>query len=173
MFFICFMDSNSDDRKITLLSHFYSIAAANHVLQSHIKDFIIRKFGESAEWKTVDITNQKEIIEPDTDGIVVYRDTGGSSFSYIYQRKTKIIPGYIYGQTLATEFNNIVKFCILEYHMDLYTNNTVNTIDTVEEVPIINKPTKQFVTVSDILEELRSLPRFRAVSMNRNNYDEN
>lgn len=113
------IDENGKHSNYKIIDHVNgnkpSLALAK--LEEVAMNFVKNVGGEmmAKDTKIVDIISFDQICEPIIDKLLVYRLDVEPYFLHIYQRKTNIIPGRIYGQTTTTEFRNIKIFVIEEY----------------------------------------------------------
>ncbi|AYV85842.1 MAG: hypothetical protein Satyrvirus52_1 [Satyrvirus sp.] len=162
-----------------IIAHSRTITDALKLLKFSAKSFIKEECGKqvSDSIKIIDIHNFIQINEPVVDTMLIYRLDSDSHKLNIYQRKTKIIPGTIYGKSLVPEFRRIAIFELEEYtklnfsELSKKNSQDVSTMVIsslpVEMVPIgpigikIPKP----MTISpmrDLLHELKKSPKFNA-----------
>lgn len=123
-----------------------TISIALKDLEKIAYDFIREEVGKQADSfsKITDIVSLNDIVEPYVDSMIVYRLESDPHKLHIYQRKTNIVPGFIYGRTYQTEFKKVVIFELLTYEK---INNAqliqdVKNSEPIELVPVQGKNIK-------------------------------
>ncbi len=101
----------------SIMSHNNSIAAAQNLLTQSVKKYLEQEHGLAAanNMKIIDIHSFDQISEPIIDSILVYRLESDPHHLHLYQKQSKIVPGRVYGQTVASEFIKIMIFGLVEY----------------------------------------------------------
>ena len=147
-----------------------TISTALILLETSARDYIKESCGTQASIsaKIIDIHNFDQVCEPLVDGMLIYRVGTDSHKLHIYQRKTEVIPGKVWGQTIATTFQRIQIIALIE-------NKTINSIDMtfappivpqVEMVPVGPAQIKipKILTVApmlDVIDQLKKSARFQ------------
>ena len=109
-----------------------TISTALALLDASARAYIREECGIKAahEAKIIDIHNLAQTNEPIVDGMLIYRLGNDSHTLHIYQRKSKIVPGYIYGQSAASEFRRVQLFTLIE-------NKNINLADSPGAAPYV------------------------------------
>ena len=147
-----------------------TISTALILLETSARDYIKDSCGTQASIsaKIIDIHNFDQVCEPLVDGMLIYRVGTDSHKLHIYQRKTEVVPGKVWGQTIATTFQRIQIIALLE-------NKTINSINMtfappivpqVEMVPVGPAQIKipKILTVApmlDVIDQLKKSARFQ------------
>jgi len=149
-----------------------TISVALSLLEQSAKNYVKEECGKQigTDVKIIDIHNFNQINEPIVDSMLVYRLGTDPHRLHIYQRKTKIVPGTIYGQSLIPEFHKIQIFELEEYRkLNLLDSTTLvsSSIPQVEMVAIgpakVKIPKNMTVSpMSDLIDELKKSLRFQA-----------
>lgn len=151
-----------------------TISVALALLERSAKEFIQTECGKqvSDSAKIIDILSESQVVEPLIDTMVIYRLEADSQKLQIYQRKTVTAPGYIYGQTIVSEFKKVAIFELIDYSR--FNGKEVEEVKPSEVEMIKIGPAgveipkaMTMVPVSNLLEELRMNPRF----LNRKAFD--
>lgn len=169
-------------KKITVNNDFYiSSESINHtrktishaliLLEQCIISYVKEEHGKQMSdiIKIIDISDFKQVSEPVVDTILIYRITNDPHRVHVYQRKTLIVPGTIYGHSLVPDFRKIKIFELEEYDkFDISSSQNISSIiPDIEMVSVgstgilIPKP----MTVSPIrnfIDELKQSSKFKA-----------
>ena len=161
-----------------IVEHAKAITTALSLLDYAARMFIKEECGNqiSKDIRIIDIHTLGQINEPAVDTMLLYRLTADPHRIHVYQRKTRIIPGTIYGQSLIPEFHRIQIFELEEYKKlnpsELARKNSTDidliaasTIPSFEMVPIgpagIKVPKPMTVSpMCDLIKELKKCVRF-------------
>lgn len=182
MYYIKKITLDEKERYLTskIMEHAKSISSALCLLEHSVKDFVREECGKQASdnCKIIDIHDFSQINDPIIDSTLVYRLDSDPHRLHVFQRKTKSISGYIYGQSLIAEFRKIEIFELEEYDkinpIDLARKNSIDlsttlmsTIPPIELVPVgsarILVPKQMTVSpMCDLIKELKQSLRFKA-----------
>lgn len=143
-----------------------TISIALKDLERIAYDYVREEGGKQAasDAKILDIENPSMIIEPYVDCMIIYRYENNPHKLHIYQRKTSVVPGLIYGKTYQTEFKQVVVFELLTY--DKINNaqliQDANNIEPIELVPVNGKNIKipAKLTQSPMIDVISQLKKF-------------
>lgn len=96
--------------------------------------------------KVINIKTFDQVSEPLIDRMLMYRITDDLSKIHVYNKISKQISGYVYGQTVTTEFNKIKIFELIKCETLIYypiENETKNILinNDIIKLPIDNKET--------------------------------
>ena len=94
--------------------------------------------------KVINIKTFDQVSEPLIDRMLMYRITDDLSKIHVYNRISKQISGYVYGQSVTAEFNKIKIFELIKCETLIYypTQNEIKNIlinDDTIKLPIDNK----------------------------------
>lgn len=120
MYFIIKININNNESFISneIMSHIpTNITLAQYQLIKEAKIYIAELAGSDVanNIKIIDIHSFDQITEPVIDSVLMYRLGVDAHRLHIYQRKTKIARGRLYGETLITEFTKVKIFELIEY----------------------------------------------------------
>lgn len=144
-----------------------TISIALQLLEQKVVSYIREEGGKqvSDNIKIIDIHDLGQTCEPAIDTMLIYRVASDPHRLHVYQRKTKVVPGTIYGHTLVSEFRRIQIFELEEYKE---WNSTIVQL-TIPEVELVSvgqtklKIPKSMtdVPVCNLLDELKQSPKFK------------
>lgn len=162
-----------------------TISTALSLLENNAREHVIDECGKQAhsDAKIIDVHHLNQISEPLVDTMLIYRVGNDSHRLHLYQRKTKIVPGMVYGQNLIPEFKKVKIFELHEYKNlspAATQSQNIPVIPNIEYVPVgpsgIKVP-KQMTTapMCDVISELKNSPKFKArlVLVNSSDRSEN
>ena len=94
------------------------IANAQNVLLAAVKTFVAEISGMemASSLKVIDIHSFDQIVEPIIDTILLYRLDVEPHYIHVWQRKSAVVPGRLYGQSVDTIFRRIKIFSMCEYN---------------------------------------------------------
>jgi len=139
------------------------ISRATSLMEKIIIDFVKDEFGKqhSDSCKIIDVHSLDQVAEPLIDGIRLYRIDTEPQRINVYQRISKQVSGYVYGQMVQTEFYRINIFDILSY------KNIISPppapIPEMVKLGSANIEYPKEMTLSpicDLIEALKSSPKF-------------
>lgn len=178
MYFIKRIDIDEKNSYIgsEIVNHAKTISSALSLLEYSVKTYIDYEYGkqESNNFKVIDIHQFSQINEPAIDTILVYRLDSDPHKLHLYQRKTKIVPGTLYGQSLVSTFRKIQIFELEEYKKLIPGDISKKSSDNepvipetfTEMVPIgpakIRVPRPMTISpMCDLIKQLRESKRFK------------
>lgn len=161
------VDEKQQQVSLEIITHANRISAAILLLEQSARAFIKEERGkqESENAKIIDIHNFSQVHEPIIDTMLIYRLSADSHSLHIYQRKSSVVPaGWIYNQTIASDFRRVVIFSIIMYD----ALNTINappplpSVELIEIGPAKIKVPKAMTVVPmcNVIEELKKSSRF-------------
>jgi hypothetical protein len=103
-----------------------TISKALNNMFEHAKKYVSDECGNqiSHKMEIIDVHTFYQIDEPLIDTMIIYRIGSDSNRLHVYQRKTKIVPGFIYGYSSYSEFKRVAIFEIEESVGNLQQNET-------------------------------------------------
>lgn len=116
-----------------------TITVALATLEASARAFIREEYGKKAatDAAIIDIHSFDQVNEPLVDGMLIYRLGNDSNCLHIYERKTVTVPGYIYGQTIASTFRRVQIFTLVEYtNINIGSSRAAQTYIPVDMVPV-------------------------------------
>jgi hypothetical protein len=154
-----------------LISHTTGgLVKAQNLLLTEAKAYISELSGTACanEIKIIDIHSFDQVSEPILDSVLLYRLDIDPCRLHIYQKKSKIIPGRVYGQSIMSEFRKVKIFELVEYIRLSADGNTTpiqipKMLDMVGHGPAniqVPKPLT-LAPMADLLVSLKSSPKFR------------
>lgn len=140
-----------------------------HVVKKYIKNECGTEIAD--ESKIIDIKTFEQICEPLIDTILIYRLENDHSTLYLYRRKTKIIPGTIWGQTTISEFRLIQVYTLLEFQKYDVIKNEELDIEMIPAGPSKILIPKQYTIAPlvNLIAELKTSKHFIARQNMENN----
>ena len=153
-----------------------TISAALTLLDTSLKSYVKDECGrEAAEnLKITDIKKFDEIIEPMTDGILIYRLEDSPYSIHIYQKKTTITKSanWTWGtkSTLVSQFRRMAIFELEQYEKTISLNDISHfPLPNVDDEHVPYGPSKYKIpkkmTISpmcDVISELKNSAKFRS-----------
>lgn len=99
------------------------------ILMESIKSFVSVLSGseEADSLKIINIDSLDTVSEPLIDSVIAYRINSDPNNIHIYRRKTHIIQGRLYGQTVVPEFKKIKIFSLVKYDLDNHKTNIMTS----------------------------------------------
>jgi hypothetical protein len=93
----------------------------------HAKKYVSDECGNqiSHKMEIIDVHTVYQIDEPLIDTMIIYRIGSDSNRLHVYQRKTKIAPGFIYGYSSYSEFKRVAIFEIEESMEQSFVQHTI------------------------------------------------
>lgn len=150
-----------------------TIKEASTLLLHVVKKYIKSECGTEIanESKIIDIKTLDQICEPLVDTILIYRLDNDPSTLYLYRRKTKIVPGTIWGQTTISEFRLIQVYTLLEFEKYDVTKSEELTIEMIPAGPSKILIPKQYTIAPlvNLIAELKTSKHFIARQNMENN----
>lgn len=168
MYFIYRHDNNCDAR---VINHHQLIGMALNLLESSVRDYVTKLCGEDAgnNMRVVPIKDQTQISEPMTDGITVYQISDDQHKLFVYQRKTNVIPGLIYGASVVSSFKKVSTFYIHHYDNIIVSTSQPKPIPPpIEYVKVNNISMPKPMTISpirNVIDELKNSKKFLNMQM--------
>lgn len=148
------------------VAHEKTVSKALALLEKTVRDYIEKECGKptSDAVKIIDIHNFSQVSEPIVDTMLIYRLVTDPHYLHVYQRKTSIVPGRIYGETTVTYFRKVQIFYLDEY-------NGINVLDStnvggIEMVPLgpakVSIPKQMTVApMCNVLKQLKDSAKFK------------
>ena len=124
----------------------------NGKLENIVRDFIKDECGKHSATKIIDIQHYDQVTEPLIDTMTPYRLTTNPNQIHIYQRKTKVVPGYLYGKYIKSDFHKICTFTSVRYELP-----TTKPKETPQVKPQHNVPD----LMSTMISQLKDSPKFK------------
>lgn len=93
------------------------IAAAQAQLINCIKTFVTELAGKDManSLKVIDIHSMDQVSEPIIDTLLLYRLESDPHTIHVYQRKSSVVSGSLWGEKIKVDFNKIKIFSLVEY----------------------------------------------------------
>jgi len=93
------------------------IASAQSQLLSSIRTYVTELAGKEManSLKIIDIHSFSQVSEPIIDTLLLYRLETDPHSIHVYQRKSSIMPGNLWGEKIKIDFNKIKIFTLVEY----------------------------------------------------------
>lgn len=127
------------------------ISEALYLLTNVCKVEIRNEWGTSeSENKVIDINDLSQVSEPLIDGVLIYRVVNTPHILYLYQRKTKIVKGMVWGETTTSEFKLIQIYYLIEYDNP---KSKIVADSNNENYPI--KKSNSCIDMTSIINELK------------------
>ena len=167
MYFI--METTIDDKEVyqsaRIVSHTKSAAQAAVLLQKSAIEYVKEECGNqaAAEAAIIEIKNFNQVNEPLTDKMLIYRLNTQPHTLHIYQRKTKEVPGYIYGKTTVTVFKKVKVFNLIEYS-DINSNLASVPLKDTVQITMSGKGSvlNNNAPINNLLDSLKKSPKFQS-----------
>ncbi|MEM0353983.1 MAG: hypothetical protein QXW79_00240 [Thermoplasmata archaeon] len=163
MYFILKIGLNEKDQPISynIVSH-SNEAESLIFLENAAKNYIKEECGKQTldEFKIIDIHHFGQVNEPLIDTMLIYRLKSDPHTLHVYQRKSKEVPGILYGKTTVVEFRRVQIFTSVKY---VDSNLTLIDDGLVSVGPAkIRIPRAMTVSpISDMINELKNNARFK------------
>jgi len=165
------LDDKGNYTNLDIVGHTFSIiSTALILLENTVRSFILEEGGKDTanDFKIININGFQQICEPIIDTMLVYRIDTDPHKLHIYKRKTKIIPGTFYGQSIVPEFHRTHIFSLVEYKKITSMNQDSDDPTSVSMLEMVSvgstriRVPKQLVTspMRDVIAELKSAPTF-------------
>lgn len=143
-----------------------SIVSAKKKLEQVVISFVTDECGKkmSENIKIIDVHSLDQVAEPLVDCMLLYRVDTDPNQIHVYHRVTKQVSGFIYGQTIASDFTRVRMFELVEYNGFTVENKTelAINIEMVHYGPAhvkIPKPMTQ-APICDMISALKSSPMY-------------
>ncbi|MEM3061954.1 MAG: hypothetical protein QW303_00210, partial [Nitrososphaerota archaeon] len=114
----------------------------------------------SDESKIIDIHHFGQVNEPLIDTMLIYRLKTDPQTLHVYQRKSKEVPGILYGRTTVVEFRRVQVFALVKYDDPNFTPFDDGLVPVGPAK--IRVPKAMTVSpMSDMINELKNNIRFK------------
>lgn len=146
-----------------------TISVALALLEECVRSFILTECGNQAakDMKIIDIKGFNQVCEPLIDTILVYRHDVDPHTLHLFQRKSKVVPGWAWGESAIKEFKQTEMFIITEYNKistNEISNSVIATSPSIEMIQVgrITIP-KKFTQspMCDLINQLKKNERFQ------------
>lgn len=128
------------------------ISEALYLLSNTCKTEIRNEWGTSeSENKIIDINDLSQVSEPLIDSILIYRIVNTPHILYLYQRRTKVVKGLVWGETTSSEFKLIQIYYLVEYD---HPRNKINIDANNDNYQI--KKSNPCIDMSSVFDELKN-----------------
>ena len=124
-----------------------TISKALNNMFEHAKKYVSDECGNQIanKMEIVDVHTVYQIDEPLVDTMIIYRIGSDSNRLHVYQRKTKIVPGFIYGYSSYSEFKRVAIFEIEDNYI---------TMAQQAEKPTITKVSHKSQATNNMMDNL-------------------
>lgn len=147
------------------------IASALILLENSVRAYVRTEVGSKAaeDMKVITVLSWNQVAEPLVDGMLVYRLETDPHKLHVYQKVTKIVPGYVYGQSVASTFNKVKIFELVDYkkigsHLrkDIVNSESIPAMEMVFVGPArIAIPKAMTISpMCDVIKQLTLSPAF-------------
>jgi len=127
------------------------IAEALFLFINKCKYDIKNEWGANNDIKVIDINDLSQVVEPLIDSVLVYRIVNHPHTLYVYQRKTRVVKGLVWGETTNTEFKQTYVYHLVEYSKDKEDSEKSNDI----EMKLYRKSTS-LIDMTNVINEIKT-----------------
>jgi len=121
---------------------------AEKILENAVMSFVAFEGGQKMleNVKIIDVHSLNQVAEPLIDTILLYRVIAEPNQVHVYQRISRQVPGYVFGQSIVPEFTRIKIFELVKYGGEIADELPVPPV-TITDVSIENEPQMSIPTI--------------------------
>lgn len=153
------LDDKNEISGTEIVGYDHVLTVARKSLANKAINFVKDECGKANDCKIIDIATLGQVQNPMIDTMLIYRVACDPQCLHIYQRKTKIVPGIVYGQSTVSEFRRIKIFSIAHESVEPIRHCDDSPVDMVSAGQ--NNIKIPGVT-ANLITQLKKSPRFIA-----------
>ena len=161
------INKNGSFGSMEIVDHAKYISEAKNLLILITKQHLEKEYGSLiiSTTKILDIQSFTQVVEPIIDSVLIYRLETDPHSLHIYQRKSIIVPGRVYGQSVTSEFRKSMIFGVNEYTKTISESNTSDKNETLipnrTDIKKISVEThSKSPLMANLLSSLKQSPKF-------------
>uniref|UniRef100_A0A6C0C746 Uncharacterized protein n=1 Tax=viral metagenome TaxID=1070528 RepID=A0A6C0C746_9ZZZZ len=140
------IDKNGGYVSGEIVAHASDVAPEN-MLENAVLAFVAYTKGQEMieNMKIIDAHSLNQVAEPLVDTILLYRIISEPNQIHVYQRISRQVPGYVFGQSIVPEFTRIKIFELVKYaaEVELPIETKTPTVETLDIEVLIDEESAQ------------------------------